>query len=196
MARVEAVELSGLNAAGIRVPRGVEVSWQVYESDPRPLGVEVVKTPVFSDGQGGHFLEIGRFSGSLVRSLLEKGIGLDLREGQVNTAVVAPGTERFGHLHRDQDEFWMVASGTLTVALMDIRKGVQTEGVKSKLVFSPGTGLFIPHGVVHGLANYGRENAVLVYLADHHFSPREDTQEWRAIPKDPRFWDFAKPENY
>jgi dTDP-4-dehydrorhamnose 3,5-epimerase-like enzyme len=193
MSRLERVDNNSFNEAGIS-DQGGEISRQEYAPVELPEDVVGVKTDVFKDEFGGHFLETARFSNSLVGVLSAKGIDLSVENGQTNAAWIAPGTERFGHLHRDQDEMWMVTKGVLTVALYDAREGGKTYGLKAKLVLSEGRGIRIPPGVVHGLANYTEEGVMLNYFADHHFSAGEDTQEWRFVPEEEGFWDFAKPD--
>lgn len=168
---------------------------QVYEREPLPDGVVVIEARVFTDEHGGHFMENIRLENGILQGLQEKGIKLDIRNGQINTSVVAPRTERFGHLHPHQDELWIIADGILVIALYDDRNGSSTRGKKTKLVLGKGNGVFIPHGVVHGLANYNQEKAVLNYFATSQFFTGETTEEWRFVPDDPGFWDFAKPEN-
>lgn len=173
---------------------GVDVFQQRYETEKRPSGVVVKKAQVFYDEYGGHFMELGRFTGGFVQSLVESGVSLNLGQGQANAATIAPGTERYGHLHREQDEMWIVNDGTMVLALYDMRADNETFGVQSRLVLHEGTGVYIPHGVVHGLGNYTHETAGLNYFTTHPFSGGSDTQEWRVIPKDPAFWDFARPD--
>lgn len=171
-----------------------EVYRQVYESAPKPEGVVVLKTNVFKDEYGGHFMEITRLVNGYLKALAEKGVEVDISEGQINSSKVVSGTERFGHLHREQDEVWVVTDGTLTVALYDLRDGSPTFGTKTRLVLSEGMSVRIPPGVVHGFGNYTKEAATLTYFVDMQFSDGPDNQEWRFIPKDPHFWDFAKPD--
>ncbi len=171
-----------------------QINQQVYQSEPKPDGVEVIKAQIFYDDNGGHFLELARFNEGIVASLKEKGVTLDILNGQVNASVIAPGTERLGHLHPQQDEVWVVASGTLVMGVVDLREGSPTEGVKARFVLSPGTGVYVPHGVAHSLGNYGVDKALLNYVASMQFSPGEDTQEWRCIPEDSDFWNFMRPE--
>ncbi len=195
MPALERIEDGQLNKCGLIIPDG-SVSKQLYSPSPRPHGVEVVKASVspIADGQGGYFMELVRFQRGLVMSLMEKDIFLDVSNGQVNLSVVGPGTERYGHLHPDQDELWMVGEGQLHLGVYDIRQESETSGLTARFVLSPGNGVFVPHGVVHSLANHTREKVVLVYLATHKFSSGKDTQEWRYIPDDPNFWDFLNPE--
>lgn len=180
--------------AGLRTPDGVDVYRQNYDGDPLPEGVLRVNTRVFPDEHGGHFMEAVRLAQGEIQALSGAGVKLNIDSGQVNVSVVPPGVERFGHLHRGQDELWIVVDGGLTVALFDVRSGSPSLNIKSRVVLSTGQGLFIPHGVVHGLANYTSGRSTLVYFADRHFSAGEDTQEWRVIPEDPEFWGFARPD--
>lgn len=175
--------------AGMKVPHSIVR--QVYESDPRPKGVEVIKLPSFADGQGGHFLELLRLDGQgCVEALKDKGINLQPK--QMNFSYVAKGTERFGHLHPDQDELWIVGNGQLILGVIDFREGSETYEVQTKFVLSAGMGVFVPAGVAHSLANYGTLDVSLVYAPSMHFSAGEDTQEWRI--NEDTLWDFMKPE--
>lgn len=179
--------------AGIKDP-DKEVYRQVYESAPKPDGVLIFKTNVFKDEYGGHFMEIARFERGCIEALKEKGMGFSISEGQSNSAKIASGTERFGHLHREQDEVWIVTDGVLTVALYDIREGSLTFGMKTKLVLWEGMSVRIPPGVVHGFGNYTKEGVMINYFTTMQFSTSEEGQEWRFVPKDTHFWDFARPD--
>jgi dTDP-4-dehydrorhamnose 3,5-epimerase len=187
--KIETVELEQ-----IKINPSLDVFKQVYISEPKPAGVEVVKLNVFKDESNGHFMELVRFEEGFVKALKEKGVSLDMKTGQTNASIIAPGTKRFGHLHPQQDEIWIVADGSLIMGLYDAREKSETNGQKSKLVLSPGMGVYVPHGVVHSLYNATHEKTVLIYFASMHFSAGEDTQELRFIPEDPLFWDFLEPE--
>ncbi len=192
MAQIEMIQEAQLDKFDISTETAVYR--QVYEQTPKPQDVFVIKASVFKDEYGGHFLEMARFKNGAIVSLAEQGVDLNIKDGQANTAIIAPNTERFGHLHRGQDEMWVVSKGTLTVVLYDARKNSQTCGMKTRLVLSEGMAVRIPPGVVHGLANYTSEFVVLGYFANMQFSAKEDTQEWRFVPDNPDFWNFAKPD--
>ncbi len=195
MPHLERVEDQQLEQWGLT--RGEEnISRQRYESSRHPIeGVALVKQPVYKDEYGGHFCELVRFD-ELGRVISLKDLGIDLRanNGQVNTSVLQPETRRFGHLHYQQCELWMVASGTLTVALYDLRSRSTTLKIKSRNILSEGMGIYIPAGVAHGLANFTQHPTNLVYIPSMHFSPGQDTQELRFESQDPHFWDFANPD--
>lgn len=99
MVRIEVIHSSDVRSAEVAGP--FAVFKQRYEAEPKPGGVEIVKTPVFTDERGGHFLELVRMKRGLIKVLAERGVNLDIRDGQVNASIIVPGTERFGHLHRD-----------------------------------------------------------------------------------------------
>lgn len=193
MSKLKKLNSRGVIDAELEISEG-DISRQLYTSEELPSGVVIVGTRVYKDEHGGHLMEAVRLKGGRLEVLLDQKVKLIISEGQVNSSVVKPSTERFGHIHRDQDELWMVARGVLTVAMFDARKKSPSEGLKSKLVLAAGSGVYIPHGIVHGLGNYSVEEAWLIYFASHQFNPGEDTQEWRFLPQDPDFWGFAKPE--
>lgn len=173
---------------------GVDIFRQTYEQEPLPFGVVTVECKQFPDERGGYIFELARLKSGFIKSLEEKGVRHNISDGQLNVSVISPGTERFGHVHRGQDELWVVALGYLTVPLFDIRRRSSTHELRTKIQLTSGKGVFIPHGVVHGLGNYGTTEAVLIYVPNLQFSAGKDTQEWRVVPQDPKFWDFAKPD--
>lgn len=189
----EKIDLERLASLGLEVMSG-GIERQTYEKTKLPQGVVPIENKVFLDGQGGHFLESSRTTeDGYIKMLQAKGILFKPR--QTNFALAAPGTKKLGHLHPEQDELWVVGDGQLTVALCDFRTDSKTIFLKSKVVLGPGMGLYIPHGVAHGLANFTRDNVSLTYFASHEFSPGEDSQEFRFIPlKGTDFWDFVNPE--
>lgn len=191
MAETVSVDDETLSKLGFNLSLG-DIERQSYEKTILPEGVVKIKTAVFSDGQGGHFLEDNRINElHLIESLLEKGIKLEVR--QTNTSVAAPETIRMGHVHPHQNELWMVVFGQMTVGLCDLRAGSSTKEVKSKLILTAGDGLYIPHGVAHGLANFTQKEIVLNYFADHQFNT-ENSEEFRFLPRRDSFWDFIKPD--
>lgn len=195
MANLKSISKSKITKAGLSlVGSNDRILRQSYDAERLPEGVIFIKQSVFKEEMGGHFMELVRFDKGFVKSLLEQGVKLNLSGGQVASAVVAPQTERFGHLHRDQQEFWMVVEGTITCGLYDTRKKSKTYKMKKKIVLQVGNGVFIPKGIVHGLANYTKDKSVLVYFPNMQFDTSENSQEWRYVSKDPHFWDFVKPD--
>lgn len=170
---------------------------QLYEAQPRPFGVEIFKHNAFKDPNGGYFAEVVRYDElGRIKALADRGINTNFQTGQISFSRIMPGTERFGHVHPDQDEYWYIATGVLSLGLYDLRKDSPTSGEKFKVVIAEHTGIYLPHGVVHGFGNYGVEPVNLIYNPSHQFSPNEDTQELRFVPDDPEFWSFTQPEKF
>ena len=193
MPELQPLSKDQIDSIGFKVEGG-SLNRQLYESQPRPFEVEVFKHTTFKDANGGYFTEVARFDGGNIQALKERGIEADFSRGQVSFSRVACGTERFGHVHPDQDELWYVSTGVLSMGLLDLRVDSPTEGQKYKLIIPEGTSLYIPHGVVHGFGNYGNEPVNLFYFPSYQFRADEKSQELRFISDDPTFWDFVKPD--
>ncbi len=183
----------GTAARGLRAPGSTTLLRQTYEGAPLPEGVVVVPQRVWPDDSGGSFKEVVRLAGGIAQlsALLERGV--ELRPAQINVSVIAPGTRRFWHVHPTQNELWTVAHGQLNAGLIDCREGSATYGLRAKVILTPHNGLYIPAGVAHGYANESGALVVHQYLVDRHFSPGDDTEEWRIDPAELPF-DFVLAE--
>ena len=63
--------------------------------------------------------------------------------------VLAPGQGVDGHVHRGEDDSWLVLEGTLTVTVGDERRVLHA---------GPGTYVLVPEGTYHALANEGPDD--------------------------------------
>lgn len=167
-----------------------EVSRQVYSARVRVDGAAVVNLArVFPDPEnGGTFREIARLSDTVHEELTQAGFRLEVR--QINLTVVQPGCAVGLHVHPEQREAWFVLPGfgRLTAFMVDLRPHSSTRGAIDKVVLGyRDTLLGIPQGVLHGYHNTTRQEAILIYLASHHFQADPESplfQEGRLRPAD------------
>ena len=172
----------GSASRGLKGPDGQPLLRQTYESNVVPQGVIIVQQTVWPDDGGGSFKEVVRLTGGIVETAALREHGVSLRPAQINVSVITPGTRRFWHVHPTQSELWTVSYGQLNAGLVDCREDSPTLGVRTKVVLTPQTGVFIPAGVAHGYANESASVAVLNYLPDRQFSRGDDSEEWRIDP--------------
>ena len=130
--------------------------------------VQVKPFPVWPDDRG-YFLEVARIGQGLVTDF-------PFASTQVSTALNYPGIIKAFHYHKFQTDYWVPAAGLLQVALVDLRRGSRTYGVKNTLYV--GTlrpwQLLIPPGVAHGYKVIGEQPSVLVYVTDRIYDPKDE----------------------
>ena len=95
---------------------------------------------------------------------------------QISMALNYPGTIKACHYHLRQTDLWSPAAGMLQVALVDLRAGSRTFGLRNTLylgVLRPWQ-VLIPPGVGHGYKVIGEREAMLVYLTDRFYDPSDE----------------------
>jgi dTDP-4-dehydrorhamnose 3,5-epimerase len=130
--------------------------------------VEVKPFPLWPDDRG-YFLEIARFREGMVSDF-------PAESTQVSAALNYPGIVKAFHYHKLQTDFWVPVAGLLQVALVDLRVGSRTYGVKNTLyvgALRPWQ-LRIPPGVAHGYKVIGEQPSVLVYLTNRTYNPKDE----------------------
>ncbi len=150
---------------------------QAPDSPDLIAGVEVTSFPIYPDDRGW-FLEVARLGEGLVA-------GFPAHTTQVSAAASYPGTIKAFHFHRRQADYWVPIKGMFQVALVDLRAGSPTFGLRNTLytgVLRPWQ-ILIPPGVGHGYKVIAAEPAVLVYVTDCHYDPGD---EGRIAHDDPR----------
>lgn len=131
-------------------------------------GVTITPFPLWPDDRG-YFLEVARMG---------KGpaAGFPLESTQVSAALSYPGTIKAFHYHRHQTDCWVPVQGMFQVGLVDLRKGSPTHGLRNTLYV--GTlrpwQLIIPPGVGHGYKVIGQDAAMLVYLTNRFYDPKDE----------------------
>ena len=131
-------------------------------------GVRAEPFPIYPDDRG-YFLEVQR----LGRGLTEV---FPPESTQISAAVSYPDTIKAFHFHLRQTDCWVPASGMFQVALADLRSGSRTFGRRNTLYVGrlrPWR-ILIPPGVAHGYKIIGGQEALLVYLTDRFYDPRDE----------------------
>jgi dTDP-4-dehydrorhamnose 3,5-epimerase len=131
-------------------------------------GVKVNPYPLWPDDRG-YFLEVIRVGNGLAAHF-------DPSTTQVSAALSYPGTIKAFHYHLEQTDFWVAAMGMFQVALVDLRKDSPTFGEKNTMYVG---GLrpwqiLIPPGVGHGYKVIGRDAAMLVYVTNRIYNPKDE----------------------
>jgi dTDP-4-dehydrorhamnose 3,5-epimerase len=130
--------------------------------------VEIRPFALWPDDRG-YFLEVARLGEGLVAEF-------PARSTQVSAALNYPGIIKAFHYHKFQTDFWVPVAGLLQIALVDLRVGSKTYGLKNTLY----TGALrpwqikIPPGVAHGYKVIGEQASVLVYLTDRTYDPKDE----------------------
>jgi dTDP-4-dehydrorhamnose 3,5-epimerase len=131
-------------------------------------GVRIEPLALWPDDRG-YFLEVQRFGRGLAAQFAPEST-------QVSTALNYPGAIKAFHYHLHQTDCWTPAMGMLQVALVDLRLGSATFGVRNTLytgVLRPWQ-ILIPPGIGHGYKVIGREPAMLIYLTDRFYNPQDE----------------------
>ncbi len=125
----------------------------------------------------GYFLEVIRMKQGLAQHFPPE-------TTQVSAALSYPGTIKAFHFHRFQTDLWVPASGMFQVSLVDLRPDSPTFGVKNTMyvgALRPWQ-ILIPPGVGHGYKVIGENPAILVYVTNRLYDPRD---EGRIAHNDP-----------
>jgi dTDP-4-dehydrorhamnose 3,5-epimerase len=131
-------------------------------------GVRVQPFDVWPDDRGV-FLEVQRIGQGLTAQFPPE-------TTQIAAAINYAGTIKAFHYHLHQTDCWTPAKGLFQVALADLRAGSPTFGKRNTLyvgALRPWR-VLIPPGVAHGYKVIGGEEAVLVYLTDHFYNPKDE----------------------
>ncbi|MEO8594660.1 MAG: dTDP-4-dehydrorhamnose 3,5-epimerase family protein [Candidatus Solibacter sp.] len=131
-------------------------------------GVRIQPVSVFPDDRG-YFLEVQRIGTGAAA-------GFPPETTQISAAVSYPGTVKAFHYHLFQHDFWTTAKGMLQVVLMDLRVTSSSFGMRNTLYVGElrPWQILIPPGVAHGYKVIGRDEALLVYLTDRIYNPKDE----------------------
>jgi dTDP-4-dehydrorhamnose 3,5-epimerase len=155
---------------------------QSYEGTRTIDGVQLIDLKRHHD-DGGSMTELGRLADGRLEALP------DFAVRQINYSVIERGAIKAFHLHSRQTDVWYVPpSDRLLMALLDVRKGSVTEGVRMRFMLGNGVSRLvrIPPGVAHGVKNIGSGAGSIVYFVDVAFSPDPAQCDEGRLP-----WDYA-----
>ena len=160
--------LEGLELVIPECEKGIGSVIGSVDSPELIAGVRIQPIAVYPDDRG-YFLEVQR-------------IGLGLAAGfppatsQVSAALNYAGTVKAFHFHLHQTDCWTPARGLMQVALVDLRVASPTFGRRNTLYVGPlrPWQILIPPGVGHGYKVIGGQEAMLIYMTDRFYSPRDE----------------------
>jgi dTDP-4-dehydrorhamnose 3,5-epimerase len=157
-----------LKLAAPECPRGIGQVIAAPESKDLIAGVRIAPLALFPDDRG-YFMELQRMGRGLAAAF-------PAESTQVSAALNYAGTIKAFHFHLEQHDCWNVVRGMLQVALVDLRLDSPTFGTRNTIY----TGalrpwqVLIPPGVAHGYKVVGGAEALLVYLTDRFYNPRDE----------------------
>jgi len=131
-------------------------------------GVAIAPLTVYPDDRG-YFLEVQRIGYGLAA-------GFPPERSQVSAAMNYRGTIKAFHFHLHQTDCWTPVSGLFQVVLADLRLGSPTFGTRNTLYLGPMRPwqVLIPPGVAHGYKIIGNQDALLVYMTDQFYNPKDE----------------------
>ena len=147
-------------------------------------GVRIQPFPIWPDDRG-YFLEVLRVG---------QGLAADFppESTQVSAALSYAGTIKAFHYHKHQTDCWAPSMGMFQVALVDLRKGSPTHGLRNTMyvgALRPWQ-IVVPPGVGHGYKVVGTDAGMLVYVTNRLYDPAD---EGRIAYNDPGInydWDL------
>ena len=157
-----------IDLEGLACERGIGKVIANPDSGDLIEGVRVKPVSVWSDDRG-YFLEVARMGVAPIQDF-------PVESTQVSAALNYPGAIKAFHFHRRQTDCWLPVQGMFQVALVDLRSGSRTWGVRNTLyagMLRPWQ-LVIPPGVAHGYKVIGTDAAMLVYLTDRFYDPQDE----------------------
>jgi dTDP-4-dehydrorhamnose 3,5-epimerase len=131
-------------------------------------GVRIEPLELWPDDRG-YFLEVQRIGHGLAAHFPPQ-------TSQISTALNYPNTIKGFHYHLQQTDCWTPAMGMLQVALVDLRQSSPTFGQRNTLyagALRPWQ-ILIPAGVGHGYKVIGSGPAMLIYMTDKFYNPKDE----------------------
>lgn len=162
------VRAAGLDLVLPECEKGIGSLILKVDSPQLISGVRIEPLALWPDDRG-YFLEVQRLGRGLAANF-------QAASTQISAALSYPGTIKAFHYHMQQTDCWAPVAGSLQVALVDLRFGSPTYGTRNTLyagVLRPWQ-ILIPPGVAHGYKVIGPEPAMLVYLTDRFYDPKDE----------------------
>lgn len=158
----------GVRISTPRSEKGIGTVIRTIDSTGVIEGVRVLPFDLWPDDRG-YFLEVIRMRQGLAREFVPE-------TTQVSAALSYPGTIKAFHFHKYQTDLWVPSQGMFQVALVDLRPESPTYGVKNTLyvgALRPWQ-VLIPPGVGHGYKVIGEHAAMLVYVTNRLYDPKDE----------------------
>ena len=168
MPRRRIAETAGLELAFPDCDKGLGKIITAIESPDLIEGVRLARLAIYPDDRG-YFLEVQRLGQGLASEF-------PAASSQISVASNYPGTIKAFHYHLHQTDCWTPVKGLLQVALVDLRLQSPTFGSRNTMYLGPlrPWQVLIPPGVAHGYKVIGGEEAILVYMTDRFYNPRDE----------------------
>jgi dTDP-4-dehydrorhamnose 3,5-epimerase len=149
-------------------------------------GVRIEPFAIWPDDRG-YFLEVRRLGQGLASAFPHE-------TTQISAALNYPGTIKAFHYHVHQTDLWTPVKGTIQVALADLRRNSPTFGRRNTLYVGAlrPWHVLIPPGVAHGYKVIGSEEAMLVYLTNRIYNPKDEGRIAYDEPGIAYDWDTQK----
>ena len=131
-------------------------------------GVRIEPMAVYPDDRG-YFLEVQRMGRGLAAHFPPE-------RTQISTAFNYPGTIKAFHYHLHQTDCWTPAMGMLQVVLVDLRPGSPTFGARNTIYVGRSAAVADSDsaGRGHGYKVIGEEAAMLIYMTDRFYNPKDE----------------------
>ena len=131
-------------------------------------GVVVRPYDIWPDDRG-YFLEVARMGQGLATAF-------PAESTQISSALSYPGIIKAFHYHLHQTDLWVPATGMFQMTLVDLRPESRTFGRKNTIyagALKPWQ-VLIPPGVGHGYKVIGEQPAVLIYVTNRLYNPKDE----------------------
>jgi dTDP-4-dehydrorhamnose 3,5-epimerase len=135
-------------------------------------GVRIEPLKIFADDRG-FFTELARLG---TPGVAEDMVSTADSKIQISATLTYPGTIKAIHYHFEQTDLWAPVQGMFQVFLYDMRCNSPSFGRTNTLYvgqYRPWT-VLIPPGVGHGYKVLGTQPAVLVYLTNRYYNPKDE----------------------
>jgi dTDP-4-dehydrorhamnose 3,5-epimerase len=149
-------------------PKGIGDVILAPDSPKLIPGVKVQPVPVWPDDRG-YFLEVQRIGHGLAAHF-------PAERCQISAAMNYLGAIKAFHFHMHQTDCWTPVKGLFQVALVDFRTSSPAFGARNTLYVGPlrPWQILIPPGVGHGYKIIGNDDAMLVYMTDQFYNPKDE----------------------
>jgi dTDP-4-dehydrorhamnose 3,5-epimerase len=181
------VSASAAESIRISVPKcdpGIGHIIRSHDSADLIEGVMIRPFDLWPDDRG-YFLEVARMGLGLAA-------GFPAETTQVSAALSYPGTIKAFHYHLHQTDLWVPAAGMFQVTLVDLRPESRTFGRKNTIyagALKPWQ-LLIPPGVGHGYKVIGEQPAILVYVTNRLYNPKDEGRVAHSDPSIAYDWEL------